>query len=86
MKVRIIFRPLERETLMLVATVHDHEQDPVAAYSRLMSAAMMAAAIIELTPAQVAEQAELFSAQAAPALQERPDIFGRHDTTLERSH
>ncbi|MBI1620123.1 hypothetical protein [Aquamicrobium zhengzhouense] len=86
MKVTINFRPLDRETLMLVATVHDHEQDPVAAYSRLMSAAMMAAAIIELTPAQVAEQAELFAAQAARAVRERPDIFGNHGVAIERSH
>lgn len=75
----IRFRPIERPTLDLVGNVHNQEGDPVAAYSRLLSAAMVAAAMLGLTPEQVAQQAEAFAAQAARAVQGRPDIFGEFD-------
>ncbi len=73
----IKFRPIERATLELLLTAHKAEgADPVAAYGRLMSSAMVAGAIIGLTPQQIAQQAEAFAEQAQRAIVERGDIFG----------
>lgn len=70
------FRPLERQTLELLVNTHQQEGDPVDTYSRLMSAAMVAAAILDLSPKDVAEHARIFSTEAQRAVQDRRDIFG----------
>lgn len=77
MRAEIRFRPLERATLELLYETWEREgADPVANYSRLISAAMLAAAIIGLTPEQVSDQVETMVAKAAEAVRERTDIFG----------
>lgn len=73
----IKFRPIERETLALLSSVHEAEgNDPTATYGRLLSAAMVAGAILGLSPEQVAQQAQAFAEGAQRAVSERPDIFG----------
>jgi hypothetical protein len=77
MLAEIRFRPLERATLELLYDTWEKEGgDPVANYSRLISAAMVAAAIIGLTPEQVSDQVETMVVKATEAVRERPDIFG----------
>lgn len=77
MKATIKFRPLERETLQLLLHASEtNGNDPLATYGRLVSATMVAAALIGLTPAQVAQQAEAFAEQAVKAVADRPEIFG----------
>jgi len=77
MKANIKFRPLERQTLELMHQVHQmNSSDAVATYSRLMSAAMLSAAILGLTQEQITQQVEIFAEQAIRAVSERKDIFG----------
>lgn len=77
MKANIKFRPIERETLQLLHFAHELESaDPVATYSRLMSAAMVSGAILGLTQEQITQQAEVFSENAIRAVSDRKDIFG----------
>lgn len=77
------FRPIEESTLRVLVQVRKAEgSDPVATYSRLMSAAMVAAAIIGVTPRQVGHHSPEMLRLARRAVRERPDIFGaleRHD-------
>lgn len=73
----IKFRPIERETLRILFSVHEAEaRDPTETYSRLLSAAMVAGAILGLAPEQIAQQAQAFAEGAQRAVSERPDIFG----------
>jgi len=74
----IHFRPLHDETLGLLALVYSHANgDPVATYSRLISAAVMAGALIEMMPEQMAGQVKLFMPGAHMAIKENPEIFGK---------
>ncbi len=77
MKVTVKFQPIKRETLAIVRDAHEAEdQDPVAAYGRLLSAAMVAGAILELKPEMVIQQVEACYEQAILAVKNRKDIFG----------
>lgn len=77
MEIKINFRPLEPQTLRLVLGVHKVEgEDPVNTYSRLISAALVAGAMLGLTAEDVAKQTEQFYAAALRAVEGRPQIFG----------
>lgn len=76
MQATIRFHPIEPETLRLLTETWDELGDPVDCYSRLISAAMVAAAILGLEPEKVSGQAEGYARQAARAVAERTEIFG----------
>jgi hypothetical protein len=77
MKATIKFRPIDERTLALLLHVNEEESsDAVATFSRLMSAAMIAGALIGLTKEQIVDLAETLSEYAALAVAERRDIFG----------
>lgn len=71
------FRPITRETLSLCRSIFDEcDGDPVKTYGRLLSAAMVAGAMLGLTPEQITQQALECARQAERAVKGRPDIFG----------
>jgi len=77
MKATIKFRPLEWETLALLHSVNNAENgDPVATFSRLLSAALISAAILGITREQMMQQCEACIELAIKAVAERTDIFG----------
>ncbi len=76
-KATVKFRPIERQTLDLLMQAHKTAGgDAVATYSVLISAAMVAGAILGLTPQQAGHQAPELMHMARAAVRERPDIFG----------
>lgn len=75
-KVEVKFRPVDRDTLKLIHTTYQQEGDAAANYGRLMSAAMVAGAIIGLTKEQIAQHAEVCAEHAIRAVETRTDIFG----------
>jgi len=70
------FRPIEPETLSLLLLVHEAEGDAFDAFNRLMSAFFVSAAIMQITPQQICNCANLMMPVALRAVQERRDIFG----------
>lgn len=74
------FQPIHKKTLALLIAAYEGEgEDPYKTYSRLLSAFLMSAAMIELTADQIHEQATLMLPTATRALNERRDIFGGQD-------
>lgn len=71
------FRPIEPETLSLLLMVHEAEGEAFETFNRLMSAFFVSAAIIQVTPEQIAGFAKLMVPMARRAVLERPDIFGK---------
>lgn len=79
MQAEIQFRPLDKATLKLaLETFQSCDEDPIASYSRLLSATMVAGAILGLSPEQASHQAGELMVLAKRAVAERPDIFGKH--------
>lgn len=75
--VTVRFRPLRRETLKLLADVYTASgDDPIEAYSRLVSAAAVAGAILGHDPEDASELFEQAVKAAMQAIIHRPDIFG----------
>ncbi|OEI83702.1 hypothetical protein GRI33_06170 [Brucella sp. BO3] len=79
----IKFRPIERETLSLLLSVHEAEGDPIETFNRLLSACFVSAAMIEITPEQICEYATLMMPMARRAILERRDIFGGRSDEAE---
>jgi len=77
MQANIKFDPTDADTLRLLVETYDELGDPVDVFNRLMSAAVMAGAFLDVMPAQAAQMAGVFTAAATRAIAERPDIFGR---------
>lgn len=71
------FRPIEPVTLSLLLMVHEAEGEAFETFNRLMSAFFVSAAIIQVTPEQIADFAKLMVPMAQRAVLERPDIFGK---------
>jgi len=71
------FRPIERQTLdLLMQANKTADGDPAATYSILISAAMVAGAILGVTPQQAGHHAPDMLRHARAAVNERTDIFG----------
>ncbi len=71
------FRPIQKETAIIMQSAYDMENsDPVAAYSRLISAAVMAGAFLNLTPEEIATQVQMFTPIAHQAIADHPEMFG----------
>jgi len=77
-KYKIMFRPLQPETHGLMIQVYLAENnDPVATYSRLISAAVMAGAMLEMMPEQIAYHVKKFMPNAHMAIKDHPEMFGK---------
>lgn len=77
MQAEIQFHPLDKATLKLaLETFQSCDEDPIASYSRLFSATMVAGAILGLSPEQVSHHTGELMVLAKRAVAERPDIFG----------
>lgn len=73
----IEFRPIERPTMDLMLQIFDLEgRDPVKAYSRALTLAVMAGAMLHLDPAVVAAHMQQFSILGAKVIKDHPEIYG----------
>ena len=71
------FRPLQDDTLRLLMGVYLAEnEDPVATYSRLISATVMAGAMFEMMPEQMVDHVTRFMPNAHMVIKEHPEMFG----------
>lgn len=74
----VTFRPMQDDTLKLLLHVYLLEgKNPVKAYSRLVSAAVMAGAMMDMMPEQMAEHVTKFMPNAHMVIKEHPEIFGK---------
>ena len=72
----IRFRPLAPETLMLLLIANQAaNEDPVDAYGLLLSAALVAGAMLGLTHEHIHDQVKLMYDNAIRAVAERRDVF-----------
>ncbi len=77
MKATIKFRPTERATLAVLGSTHEGEgRDPVATYSRLLSATALAGAMLGLRPEGIASHFLEVAETATEVVKAHPDIFG----------
>lgn len=77
--VHVRFMPLQRATMELMLAVNEKEPDPVDSMNRLLSAALMSAAVLNLECDSLIDYVRIAYPNAILAVKERPDIFGGSD-------